>query len=661
MKTIMDNRLTIEECLPSTDYQSASITLAEALLNNQFNKIEELLNEEAILVLHEARSIWGKKEIIAYWKDWLYRLTKDNLDVKYEVKFCANTLRAALSIRISGYKQMYVLFRIHEGKICNMVLAGNPLQDPLIRYEDLDKLPYTTDFIISHAIDKDTPEANRMPCLSCGKASEELDWYKVQINKGMLGYLGQAIVCPICNKVVEYYPNQLLRYESPVNDITSCIEKKKTVPRISPKGLVVFYNDTPLKDTSYTNSLPEDQVYELDFTYGLKDSDYEPSTVKEIAEESKWLFISKIQTENETQYEKIKQCYKTALDDGIIEAANNLAILVYNYDGNTEEAIELFKTAIAGGSTNAMINLYTVLWGESRYAEAINYLMELSNIENPSLRCLWNLAVLYYYGADYKNNPLEKDIESSKNYLRRIISSDIRDENKDELSIIEEAKYLLSNIDTFNIYSQKGKEFYNSRISSVVNTKDIKNKSEVFSTLTSIYPDKGWYLGLKLANMQSESTGDESNFYFFNEENKIEKSLLKHINVTPSEMGIWELYLLMSSSTVMPTFWHGGYIERKYIFSEEDIEDIEPLKGKDLSTLINDKMLFPVIEVEKSRDLSFPLVEDQFIGNIYCCYWNEWKGLVREHIRVKITGNKVVEYENIDSFVFHEYDCGIFF
>ena len=126
-------------------------------------------------------------------------------------------------------------------------------------------------------------------------------------------------------------------------------------------------------------------------------------------------------------------------------------------------------------------------------------------------------------------------------------------------------------------------------------------------------------------------------------------------------MSIWELYLLLKSPSVMPTYWHGGYIRRKYIFSKSDMESIEALRGKDISMLFSDKKLLPCVTIENKDFDTVDFVEKEYHADIYCCYWSEWEGLVREHTCVTISNNKVVSFENTDSFTFHKYDCGILF
>lgn len=669
MDTIMENTLAIEENLPDTVYKEASIILANALINGSFDDFERILHNDIILVLHKSKSIKGVKDTIAYWKDWVERLHNDKLSVKYEVKFCANSLRAVLSIKVKNYKEMYVMMRIVEGKITNMVSSGNPLQNPLVRYEDLDHLPYTAEYMEYHSKERITPEANRMPCLCCGKPSEKLNWHKVEINKGPLGYIGQASICPNCNKVVEYYPEILQRFNEPVESTykkTPVKNQQKDIKDISLMGLRMFYNNTPLKNTKYTANLPDDITIKLEFSFGIDDPEYGPCSVKEIAENSNWLLFEELRSRYKDLYEEVKNCYIAALEDGIYEAGNNLAILAYNYEQDVENGMIYFQKAMEGNSQNAMINYFTLLWSEEQYKDAILHLSNVRDYSEPSLRCMWNLAILYFYGCDYTNNPLKKDAEACKYILKKIISIEDNIALQDERSVVEKAKEFLKNIDNINTYSIKGEDFYKKRIGSVVRTKDIKDKSEVFSSLTSLKMDEGWKLGLKLADNQTHNIGDESWFYCYDNQNQVEKELQKHINLVTTEMGAWEMYLLMSSSTVMPTFWHGGYIRRKFLFDISDLEQIDALHGKDLSILMNDGQLLPKVSIEldmsnKESEDFFATSEAKYIANVYCCYWNEWKGLVREHIRMEISGNKIVSYENVGDYIFYKYDCGIRF
>ena len=43
---------------------------------------------------------------------------------------------------------------------------------------------------------------------------------------------------------------------------------------------------------------------------------------------------------------------------------------------------------------------------------------------------------------------------------------------------------------------------------------------------------------------------------------------------------------------------------------------------------------------------------------IHCCYWNDWKGLIRETVQIDFENNKVTKIETIKTVTLMEYHCG---
>ena len=158
-------------------------------------------------------------------------------------------------------------------------------------------------------------------------------------------------------------------------------------------------------------------------------------------------------------------------------------------------------------------------------------------------------------------------------------------------------------------------------------------------------------MGLRTA--EQEGMGDESNFYVYGKDNVEDKDLLKYIHAEETAMGAWQVYLLMTSPTLLPTFWHGGYIRRKFILEERDLYDIESLSTYDLSALMTQDMLYPSVEIKRNADI--------MTADVFCCYWSEWGGLIRDHIEMQIQNGKVTSYEDKGAFVVYKYDCGILF
>lgn len=170
-------------------------------------------------------------------------------------------------------------------------------------------------------------------------------------------------------------------------------------------------------------------------------------------------------------------------------------------------------------------------------------------------------------------------------------------------------------------------------------------------------PNKDSEIKLHVASNDVNSMGDESYFYIGDESN-IDNKLHKKLYADPSVEAAWQIYLLFTSSTVMPVFWHGGYIVRDYIFDEATINNIEagfdgekPLECFDLRELSKANLLLP--EVLMSADGR--------TADVYCTYWNDWGGLMRDHVQILFLKNGKVKLTQIEPLKLFEYDCGILF
>jgi ADP-ribosylglycohydrolase len=218
-----------------------------------------------------------------------------------------------------------------------------------------------------------------------------------------------------------------------------------------------------------------------------------------------------------------------------------------------------------------------------------------------------------------------------------------------------------------NVFSHIGYAFLIA-IKKVVKDKKHEDKSYLFKTLDALSLEDGYALGLKLA--EDVGMGDESYFYthsiidtkidqpvppiptaiYDDNEYKEEHTLLEHINVERTACGIWQAYLLSMAPTVLPTFWHGGYIRRTYIFSHKDLEEIDELRRNGEAPLFGIKdVVSPKVKIRGSE------------GTIECCYWNDWEGLVRETLKVMYANNSVISITQTKAEVLYEYDCGICF
>ena len=627
--------LEIQENIPETPYTEAARLLGNALLTGDFADFENLLDTNVEHISYMRETISRKDKVVEYWKGWRSRYVETKEVKKFAVVYNNNYSNACLLL-----ERMVVMFYIKDNRIRKILLATQHL-NLLVGYHD-NMLDFPFDLnCIKHCLSelREPDEIfepvvieNRIPCFSCGTPSEELEWHSSLFQFGDIGYSGIVSVCPHCHKVVEYYPETRIRYDEPVDPKKA---KRPLVHRAnsssySPKlfGIRNFEGGEPLKGTKYLEGLS--------------------GKTRQAAEESNWFLFH---TMSEEDLERTKKRYYAALDDGIYEAANILGILAYNFEGKTEEGEKLLKKAVDGGSHNAMLNLFTVLWGEQKYEEAINLLNKIYENPSPSLKCLWNLAFFHYMGSDYAHNPIRtKDVGMAKNILMKILEKEGDAFYTEENSVVKGVGRFLKYIEEGNIFASKGGN-YHWRIKTNIDSLKQKGDDAAFWDLDSLSLEEGHHLGLRVAVQQG--MGDESNFYVYDKDGKEDKDLLKYINVDETAMGAWQVYLLMTSPTLLPTFWHGGYIKRKFILKEEDMREIEPLKHFELSGLTKQGWLYPSVEIEHDSGT--------LKANIHCCYWNDWKGLVREHSEIKIHNGKVTSYKANDQFVVYKYDCGILF
>ncbi len=141
--------------------------------------------------------------------------------------------------------------------------------------------------------------------------------------------------------------------------------------------------------------------------------------------------------------------------------------------------------------------------------------------------------------------------------------------------------------------------------------------------------------------------GDNSWFYIGNIEE--EQSPTNAAVATCCEMTAWQLYLLESATHILPSFWHGGYSNRKYIFYPKDILYYKSLIGPKAAEFAKNDELLPSVIVSNSYAF------------VRCTYWNDWAGLVRETKRIEFSDSKVVSTKTIKKENIYKYDCGILF
>lgn len=171
------------------------------------------------------------------------------------------------------------------------------------------------------------------------------------------------------------------------------------------------------------------------------------------------------------------------------------------------------------------------------------------------------------------------------------------------------------------------------------------------SHLYSLTPTKPHHVGT--SNLKIGGMGDNTGFMLYWESEINKKALLRYIRAEMSEQGIWQLYLLNTTPCVMPAYWHGEYMKRDFIFEEYDLNRIEALNDYDLTELMACPIIWPSVTLEQQT-------EDSVVAHVFCCYWNDWKGLIREHVKMTLKNGRVEKYENLNDYIIYKYHCGLF-
>ena len=621
-------KLTIQENIPDTSCTSAATALGRGIVDGDFSAFENMLSDQIIHVNYRRESISGKDEVIQYWKGWRSRYVETKKATKFEV---VHSNYYSDSCLLLG--SMVVLFLIKDGHVIKTLFIPRFLNRMVGHHDDMLDFPFDLDSIMPcltnvntlSEIDNNESKENRIPCLTCGTPSEKLEWCGSLFKAGYHGYSGVVSVCPHCHKVVEYYPSVRIRYGEDDNQqdtiipIPHRINKKEYSPKLY--GIRNYENSDPLKGTTYVADLSGKN--------------------KVAAEESDWGIIF---TMGQQDLNKVKSCYLRALEDGVYEAANNLGIIYSNFEGNSEEGIRMFKRAIDGGSHHAMLNMFTMLWSDDRYQEAVDFLAQIRNHPSPSLKCLWNYAFFIFMGEDYPRNPVrEKSSDKAIEILYEILGKRDNPLYKSDQDVYKNTEAFMEYIYTGNIFSSKAKD-YHWRIKGNSDSLMAKGRDAVFSDLDALSLDDGFHMSLRYADNNRKDTG--SYFYIYNEKNEEDNDILKYIHVEETSMGLWQVYLLMNTSKIAPA--GAGYNDEKtFVLTGKELYDIRPLLFYSLRDLLRQNYLYPSIKIVKGPE--------GITGHVFCCYWSNYEGLVREETKIHILNGKVDSYEFVGKFILYKY------
>lgn len=155
-------------------------------------------------------------------------------------------------------------------------------------------------------------------------------------------------------------------------------------------------------------------------------------------------------------------------------------------------------------------------------------------------------------------------------------------------------------------------------------------------------------LDLKIGQ-KGDQYANSCKFYVTNSDGVDDYDIYKYLIFESSVCGAFAAYLIYSSWHILPLGWHANYARRMYIHRDDELVAL-PCGMESILDLYGDGY-----EVD-------PVV---FLGDgcayIQCTYWNMWKGLVRETVRITFEEHKVKEITHINDSVLYPYTCDIIF
>lgn len=370
---------------------------------------------------------------------------------------------------------------------------------------------------------------------------------------------------------------------------------------------------------------------------------------------------------------------KSWIDDNPDEAEqlNERGIMASNRLNNPEEALMCFNDAIRRGNTHAMINGFTVAWSAGLYNRAAEWLKKKNSRDNKNIKCLWNEAMLWFYGTSLENNPLKRDISKTKELLDYILVN-FEKYAKDNRQLVQSA-YIFSlkhklhtqGDDVLCGYEDwKVDGWQNRRNLAVIGNNlyyalqeyhcfpwdtghygsDKWLEHYVFTHLDELYLEEEWHLCVTL--------GDIHGFYVYNEDKKVQLS--EKLRGPISKRAAWQVYLLYSVYRIMPLEDHDNYDSCRPIFTTRDL-DLNSFAtfmpdnhyGKVIADLKNlectDKDIYP--RVKQLTDVKF---------EVEAIWWNDWKGLFLERAVVEFAPKSYHPKMNITGeVIIYDYDCPV--
>lgn len=363
-----------------------------------------------------------------------------------------------------------------------------------------------------------------------------------------------------------------------------------------------------------------------------------------------------------------------------VERLNEWGIMANNKENDAEQALFYFSDAIEKGCIDAMINGFGILWNCECYNRAAQWLKTMNSKADKNIKCLWNEAMLYFFGCKIENNPLKRDTHKAIELLDYIILHYDKFIAKDESNrrIVQKAyiftlKHKLHRLgdDALKPYEDwKIEGWQNRRNLAVIGNNlfyalheyhdipwDVGHyvgdewlERRVFFNLDELYLEDEWHLCITL--------GDIHGFYAYKGDKK--EPLCKKLRGAISKRAAWQAYLLYSAYRILPLEDHDNYEACRPIFTKRDL---------DLNTFYtfmtdshHDKVIADLRKLELTDKDLYPKVRQISACKyeVEAIWWNDWKGLFIEKAIVEFdTKTYTPKMEITGEGIIYPYDCPV--
>lgn len=234
----LSNPLFAQEKVGNQGDKEAAEALKNALLTCDFSDFSLLLSDGTTLVVYGEKCLVGKDSILSYLRNlckdgtlpepgsmgipqFMVMLSPYNFTTMLKIGVWDNTIQ---NKTWGDFHQKYMLFKMKDGKIADMVLADGYACSRPESYPDRDshlwaqQLPFSLVSLEFDDREGIEAHANALPCMKCWLKSENLDWYPArrfdyydEKNDSCSFVLGSISICPHCGSLVQWIEDTLVQ------------------------------------------------------------------------------------------------------------------------------------------------------------------------------------------------------------------------------------------------------------------------------------------------------------------------------------------------------------------------------------------------------------------------------------------------------------------